>query len=119
MTTHTVVYDYQTFTLQRFGGISRYVCELASRVNRAPGFGAKVVAPIHFNNYLSASDVPTFGFNLHLSHPRLEPLNRAVCRALSPRPIRRAKPLVIHRTYYQPTYVPEPAFCVVTAHDMI
>ena len=119
MPRHTVVYDFQTFTLQRFGGISRYVCEVASRVNRTSGFGAKIVAPIHFNDYLSASDVPSVGLNLHLSHPRLEPLNRAVCRVLSPWPIRCTKPALVHRTFYQPTYVPSSAFCVVTAHDMI
>ena len=116
---HTVVYDYQTFTLQRFGGISRYVCEVAARVHRAPGFGARIVAPIHFNEYLSATEVPSFALNLHLSHPRLEPLNRAVCRALSPWAIRAARPSLVHRTYFQSTFAPASVPGVVTVYDMI
>jgi len=116
---HTVVYDYQTFTLQRFGGISRYVCEVAARVHRAPGFRARIVAPIHFNDYLSASPVPSFALNLHLSHPRLEPVNRYVCQALSPWPIRSAKPSIVHRTYFRTTFAPASVAEAVTVHDMI
>jgi len=116
---HTVVYDYQTFTLQRFGGISRYVCEVAARVHRAPGFRARIVAPIHFNEYLSATVVPNFALNLHLTHPRLEPLNRRVCRALSPWAIRAAKPSLVHRTYFQSTFAPASVPGVVTVYDMI
>jgi len=116
---HTVVYDYQTFTLQRFGGISRYVCEVAARVHRAPGFRARIVAPIHFNEYLSASAVPRFALNLHLSHPRLEPLNRRVCRTLSPWAIRAARPSLVHRTYFRSTFAPASVPGVVTVYDMI
>jgi len=116
---HTVVYDYQTFTLQRFGGISRYVCEVAARVHRAPGFRARIVAPIHFNEYLSASAVPSFALNLHLSHPRLEPLNRRVCRTLSPWAIRAARPSLVHRTYFRSTFAPASVPGVVTVYDMI
>jgi glycosyltransferase involved in cell wall biosynthesis len=119
MPPHTVVYDHQTFTLQRFGGISRYFCELASRVNMAPGFGAKVVAPIHFNDYLSLGEMPKFGLNLHLGHPRLEPIYRAGCRALSPMVIRAARPSIVHRTYYGDSYAPPSVPRVVTVFDMI
>jgi len=115
----TVVYDHQTFTLQRFGGISRYYCELASRVNRLPGFRAKVIAPIHCNEYLSHCDVPKFGLNLGLWHPRLEPMYRHGCRLLAPGPMRAARPSVVHRTYYADSYAPPSVPSVVTVFDMI
>jgi glycosyltransferase involved in cell wall biosynthesis len=119
MPTRTVVYDHQTFTLQRFGGISRYFCELASRVNKAPGFGAKVVAPIHFNDYLLHSDVPKFGVNLRPLHPRLGPIYRAGCRILAPMVTHAARPSIVHHTYYSESYAPSSVPTVVTVFDMI
>jgi hypothetical protein len=31
-----ILYDHQIFTLQKFGGISRYFCELISRFSKDP-----------------------------------------------------------------------------------
>ncbi len=50
----TVVYDYQTFVNQKYGGISRYFCELATRVNKTDGFSTKVLAPAYINQYLKS-----------------------------------------------------------------
>jgi hypothetical protein len=33
-----VAYDHQAFTLQAYGGVTRYFCELAERVGLLPGF---------------------------------------------------------------------------------
>ena len=95
--TRTVVYDYQTFTLQRFGGISRYVCEVAARVHRAPGFRARDRRTDSLQR-VSLRRGAELRADLHLPHPRLEPLNRRVCRALSPWAVRAAKPPPVHRT---------------------
>lgn len=55
---HSIIYDHQAFSLQEYGGVSRYFCELAPRIHRTEDFQARVVAPIHFNTYLPACAVP-------------------------------------------------------------
>ena len=115
----TVVYDYQTFAMQKHGGISRYFCELAARVHRTPGCSAKIIAPLHCNDYLSRSEVPTFGLNLHVFHPRLEKYYLAGCRALAPLPMRATRPAIVHRTYYHDAYAPPSVPTVLTVLDMI
>lgn len=115
----TITYDHQIFALQQFGGISRYFCELASRVNRTTEFDAKVVAPVHFNDYLSHCQVPTVGMHLPMSLPRTGRLYRAACRVLSPVLMLASRPSVVHRTYYSRTFAPASAATVVTVFDMI
>jgi glycosyltransferase involved in cell wall biosynthesis len=115
---YTVVYDYQTFSMQQHGGISRYFCELAYRVHRAPGFQAHVVAPVHFNDYLPNCDVPQTAIHL----PKVwksGPLFRTANRILSPALIRRAAPPLIHRTFFDPIGHPAGTPVVITVHDMI
>lgn len=50
-----VLYDYQTFELQRFGGISRYYYELMSRFDVNPEWGISWELPIVYssNGYLN------------------------------------------------------------------
>jgi glycosyltransferase involved in cell wall biosynthesis len=115
---HSIVYDYQTFSLQQYGGISRYFCELASRVHRAPGFQARVVAPVHFNDYLRDCDVPQTA--LHL--PKLwktGPLFRATNQLLWPACWGRHSPSLIHRTFFAPFPASNRVPSVVTIFDMI
>lgn len=52
-----VVFSSDVFELQRFGGISRYFVEIASRINLLPGFQTKIATASHINSYLSKSSV--------------------------------------------------------------
>ena len=115
---HSVVYDHQAFTLQRYGGVSRYVCELASRVHRAPGFSARVIAPIHFNSYLPDCDVPQTTMYVRKIW-KTGPLYRALSNVLSPGFIRANPPSLIHQTYFAPLSTPVKVPVVVTVFDMI
>jgi len=115
---HSVVYDHQAFTLQRYGGVSRYVCELSSRVHRAPGFSARVVAPIHFNSYLPDCDVPQTSMYVRKIW-KTGPLYRALSNVLSPGFIRANPPSLIHQTYFAPLRKPVNVPVVVTVFDMI
>ncbi len=38
---HSIIYDHQAFSLQEYGGVSRYFCELAPRIHRTEDFSGK------------------------------------------------------------------------------
>jgi glycosyltransferase involved in cell wall biosynthesis len=116
---YSVIYDHQMFSLQEYGGISRYFCELASRIHRIPGFQARVVAPVHFNSYLSACPVPQTAAYLPKRVPRSGFLYRATNALLSPLLTRASSPALIHRTYYAPHAKRVDIPTVVTVFDMI
>src|SRR5271167_3577534 len=47
-----VMFDSQIFCHQRFGGISRYVCNVAREMQQMAGVTPLIVAPFHFNEHL-------------------------------------------------------------------
>jgi glycosyltransferase involved in cell wall biosynthesis len=114
-----VIYDYQIFSLQQYGGISRYYCELGSRINQLPGNEARFLAGLHINQYLTGSNgALTIGY----MRPQRRLLDRA-CDVinqqwsnfyLAVRP-----PDVLHYTSYR-TYPPAASTIkVLTVYDMI
>lgn len=114
----SIVYTNRIFALQRWGGISRYFCELAGRVHQAPRFDCSIVAPMHFNDHLLESDVPQRGHYLRL-RGRTGRLYRAVNRLLAPVMTSAAKPDILHHTYYAPRDFSASRKNVVTVYDMI
>jgi glycosyltransferase involved in cell wall biosynthesis len=113
------MYDPQIFCHQRFGGISRYVCNIALEMHRMAGVTAQIIAPFHFNEYLD--QLPR-----SLVRGRrvrwLEGLT-ALAYGLSVLPgkvaARNFKPDVLHNTYYFPVKPPSGARGVLTVYDMI
>lgn len=111
-----IAFDHQVFTDQRYGGISRYIVELAKALNSS-GVDSKIFAGLHRNYYLrDAKDIKYEGaffskfgklrrrFNFHYGRFQTA----------------RWKPNVIHETYYSAdprldTKIPR----VVTVYDMI
>ncbi|MEN9630293.1 MAG: hypothetical protein RJA10_3521 [Pseudomonadota bacterium] len=114
-----VVFDSQIFELQRHGGISRYVTELALAMARLPEVQARVLAPLHVNALLAGSGAPTAGpaacvpgWPARLRQP-LAAAWSAAWLALGP-------PDVLHATYYGRHRRPRGAGrLVLTVHDMI
>ena len=47
-----VIYDYQIFGRQRYGGISRYFCELVKSISSDQNFNVKILAGAYINEYL-------------------------------------------------------------------
>ena len=47
-----IAYDHQIFSLQEYGGISRYFVETASRLAAIPDTGVSVLAYAHVNGHL-------------------------------------------------------------------
>jgi glycosyltransferase involved in cell wall biosynthesis len=48
-----IVYDHQIFTVQKYGGVSRYICEVASRISTFNGQNVKIIAGLNINSYLN------------------------------------------------------------------
>lgn len=113
-----VLFDHQIFALQRYGGISRYFCELASRVHGMPGHSALVVAPLHVNDYLSGCAVRTWSRRIE-QRKGASRLCGAIDRLALPLLTRAADPDIVHRTYYEPLPRPGSRPVVVTVYDMI
>lgn len=117
-----VAFDHQIFTFQEYGGVSRYVCQLAANLARQPDIEAKIFAPLHVNAYLDDMDP-----NL-VSGRRMRSLTRTGNKYLSiaasklfviPQ-LRSFRPDIIHETYYSRLcYKPKGARRVITVYDMI
>lgn len=113
-----VLYDHQAFEMQRFGGISRYFCEIARRLHMPYD------VPVRFsiNYYLT-----TWGVGKHVI-----PLPRFIFKHYKAKLIRKNWRMVTHAMHrggnyvFHPTYY-DPYFMshigghpyVVTVHDMI
>ncbi len=55
-----VAFDHQIFSIQRYGGVSRYFLELANRLPADTVSEVSVVAPLHVNAYLAADSARRF-----------------------------------------------------------
>jgi len=115
-----VLYDAQIFRQQRYGGISRYFCELAPRLAADPSVAVRILAPHHQNEFLAG--VPaSLVVGWHRKHwKRLGKLSRALGRMVERRTTARFDPDVIHETYFWGSPLKHPrALKVLTVYDMI
>lgn len=116
-----VVYDHQIFGWQEYGGISRYLYELALEINKLPDTQASVVSATYINQYLAqdpnkltivgflAPKIPKFGRILRI-------LNSWISWPL----LRYLKPDIVHETYYSSSSIaPKSSKVIITVHDMI
>jgi len=115
-----VLYDAQIFRQQRYGGISRYFCELVTRMAADPSVVARIVAPHHQNEFLASVPAPLL-VGWHRRHwKRLGKLSRALGRFVERRTTARLDPDVIHETYFWGSPLQHPrALKVLTVYDMI
>jgi glycosyltransferase involved in cell wall biosynthesis len=116
-----IVFDAQIFKIQRYGGISRYICELALRAGRTPGVSARIIAPEHKNEYLR--QLP-FGSRVGWSAERWRSFGRL--SGLASHLVMRGathtiRPDILHETYYttSPWAAPSKTARILTIHDMI
>lgn len=116
-----ICYDYKIFSTQKYGGISRYFVELASRINLYPGTEVRVVSPLYRSRFLQVrkKDIPVRGLHSELLAPRtrtvgrINPIGSYIFSAIY-------KPDIVHETYYarHRTSIAS-ARTVVTVHDTI
>jgi len=114
-----VMFDPQIFCHRRFGGIPRYVCNIALEMHQMAGITPLIVAPFHFNEYLD--QLP----RLLVRGRRVRWLEglTALAYGASVLPAKMAardcRPDILHNTYYFPIKPPRGTRSIVTVHDMI
>lgn len=114
-----VVYDYQVFNWQRYGGISRYFCELASRIDQFTDTEARFAAGLHVNQYL-VNDYPQL--TIGKLRPASEFFNRVgnkINYQWSGYYLNSQPPDILHYTYYHPQITVKNSIKVLTVYDMI
>jgi glycosyltransferase involved in cell wall biosynthesis len=121
-----VAFDHQTFSLQRYGGVSRYFFELATRLPAHGVSEVSVVAPLYINNYLAADSGRRLTRGRYLSRVNAEGLSGVVPGLLllanqlaAPLAWRGANPDIIHETFFAAKPVGKARRRVVTVYDMI
>lgn len=120
-----IAYDSQIFCAQAYGGVSRYFCEIASRLAQAPEHEVSIAAPLHINNYLqNLSPGIVKGFRgpradqFKSIYPRL--FLRGMGLVLGDLVLRAQFPDVVHESYYFAYPLgPRRARRVLTIYDMI
>jgi glycosyltransferase involved in cell wall biosynthesis len=115
-------YDHQIFAVQKYGGVSRYFVELASRIHQYPGTKLNIVAPLYMSKLLAAQSniLPVLGFPFTYDIKGVE----VIMRNLDPSVFRMLselyRPDIVHETYYSRTRTSTAsAKIVITVHDMI
>ncbi|MDH6504727.1 glycosyltransferase family 4 protein [Polynucleobacter sphagniphilus] len=115
-----IAYDPQIFSFQIYGGVSRYICEIASKISTSGAADVKIVAPFFVCKYLDRLDRNlVVGFKA----PNLGPLKlffRFCSMAFGHIYLLLLKPSIIHETYFFPYALgSKKAKRVLTVHDMI
>ena len=115
-----VAFDHQIFTLQTYGGISRYFVRLAEELI-AHQVDVNVLASLHVNAYLKELPVECArGWRVGRYPPKTTPLFIEVNRQLAALKMRKFNPHILHETYYSRKSVQGAAKGrILTVYDMI
>lgn len=116
-----IIYDHQIFSLQKYGGISRYFVEVANHIAETATVEVKVIAPVYFNAYLTSRSPGVQVIGLKMPAIKFSQLiygaaNQTLAGLLLPC----FEPDLVHETYYASKPAkPRGYKLVVTVHDMI
>lgn len=118
-----VVYDHQIFSMQSYGGISRYFRELANGMAEITPSDVQVSinCPFYINSYLpdAPSSFKVLGQHLPMFRGAVR-LCRGANAVLSPILMGLLKPDIVHETYYShQASAPRDSRTVITVYDMI
>src|SRR5258708_5648525 len=113
-----VLYDYQIFTEQKFGGISRYISFLSKHVNEV-GIKSKIGVVLSNNEYLKEEHIGR-PFFPNKWFPKKLAIMRYVNKKFSSLLLKSDKFDLLHASYYEDYYFKKsPIPVVVTVYDMI
>ena len=113
-----ILYDNQIFDIQRFGGISRYFCEIMRRLSMKKDIAVRYSINYYLTTYRLGKhriSLPRFIFK----HYRKRCQNKN--KELSKKLLTQKKKFLFHPTYYDPyflEYIGNNPY-VITVHDMI
>lgn len=115
-----ITFDSQIFTLQEYGGISRYICSLATHLADIEEVDANIVAPFYINAYLKKLPKDMVSGISVPSIPKTRKVFYLSNLWLSRRIIAKLSPHIVHETYYTASAIaPKSSRTVVTVYDMI
>ena len=116
-----IVFDYQIFSRQEYGGVSRYIYELARELANRLGQDVNIVSPLYSNEYLKKAphDLNIWGIPIfHL--PRMAHYVQNANSLLSKPILKFVKPDIVHETYYSYSRTaPKNSKVILTVYDMI
>ena len=106
-----IAYDSQIFFMQTYGGVSRYFCEIASRIAKEPSVQVSIIAPMHSNAYLAhvppgivsgfrAPKTDRFQTKYGTNYPRRA--MRGLGSLMGNWMLHAMKPDIVHETYFSP-----------------
>ena len=110
-------FDHQTFSLQKYGGISRYFCDLLRGINLyySEEFDASIEAYFSSNMYLhDINQTVNFG----IDSPKLQFVLNEILYKIST-PVFKPKPDIIHSTYFYEGFKRSSKNSVMTFYDCI
>ncbi len=116
-----IAFDYQIFGWQKYGGVSRYLCELARELATTYKQDVNIVAPLYVNQYLKIvkDEISVWGMPI-ASIPKTGRVVRAANSLLVKPLLKYLHPDIVHETYYSKvTSAPKNAKVIITVHDMI
>jgi len=118
-----VVFDYQIFSSQVYGGISRYFLELARNLTAQEEIEIEILAPFYVNRYirtLNGNFSIVRGLNVPYI-PKTDILKNILNLVVSGYLLNKQPPDIIHETFYRmsPLLEDKHTKVVVTVHDMI
>lgn len=116
-----VFFDYQAFSRQHYGGVSRYFVELARILPTYPDLSLRVGAPLYINRYLGELPAATVsGHYLPRSPKSAGRLFNVYNRRRTSAQVREFRPDIYHATYFNKTEgLATSARQVLTVYDMI
>ena len=118
MMNRNLIYDYQIFLKQKYGGPSKYFVELNKNINKN-NFSSKIVAPFHINRHLRDSEYnrgnffffKKFNLNSFLSKYNQYKTLKIIKKLDNP---------IVHSTYYNLKYLSDiKCTKIVTIYDLI
>lgn len=116
-----IFYDYQIFSNQRYGGISRYFHEISRIIPTIEGDSVEVFVPLHINEYIYKSVAPRI-IGIKAPQPRFTRLATRIINSSLTR-LRSHSTHdtdIFHETYYSLLdRAPRSAKRIITVHDMI
>ncbi len=114
-----VLYDYQVFSNQEYGGISRYFCELAERLPVYEDTELRIFSPLHINHYLKENS------RLNVAGRYMPPISNTlkirnfVNKYLEKRYVKNSAIDIVHETLHDKENTYPKTKSVVTVYDMI
>ena len=117
-----IVYDYQIFSFQKYGGVSRYFHEISSRISKCDDYDVKIVCAFYVDEYFKiypSSSMLLKGMKIK-SIAKTNNIRHAINQKLSNLIVSGSNPDIIHETYYAAKSIGNRnSKKVVTVHDMI